>query len=212
MSGGDRAGASRAGACSCKVGRTAEKYGLDDLDELLCQRRADGASLRRLETVVNEAVLRAALEGTDTDVFRDAAAIYRNLTGEDASAGVRTETEAWLSRVGVDPAELDGDFVSYQTVRTHLRECLGVDTTRERSLSVGDAEGTIEWARSRSEGIVGRTIERLDGTEGFHCGAVDVTTVVRVSCADCGGSYPVERFLDRGGCDCATDAPTGDRQ
>ncbi|WP_277543030.1 rod-determining factor RdfA [Haloarcula laminariae] len=204
MSDGDRV----SGACSCKVGRTAGKYGLDGLDERLRERRADGASLRRLETVVNEAVLQAALEGADTDVLRDAASIYRNLTGEDVSTGVRTETEAWLSRVGVDPAELDRDFVSYQTVRSHFRECLGVDTARERSLSVDDAEGTIEWARSRSQGIVGRTIERLDGTDGFHCGSVDVTTVVRVSCADCGGSYPVERFLDRGGCDCETDAQT----
>ena len=135
----------------------------------------------------------------------DAAAIYRNLTGDDISAGVRTETEAWLSRVGVDPAELRDDFVSYQTVRTHLRECLDVDTARESSLSVDDAEGTIEWARSRSEGIIGRTIERLGDTDGFHSGAVDVTHVARVSCADCGASYPVEKFLDRGGCDCDTD-------
>lgn len=209
MSDGDQVAVTGAGACSCKVGRTAEKHGLEELDEVLHERRADGASLRRLETVVNEAVLRAALEGTDTDVFRDAAAVYRNLTGANASAGVRTETEAWLSRVGVDPDELDGDFVSYQTVRSHLRDCLGVDTARDHSLSVADAEGTIEWARSRSEGIIRRTVERLDDTDGFASGSVDVTHVVRVSCTDCGASYPAERFLDRGGCDC--DADEGDQ-
>jgi len=201
MSGGNVAPAPGA-ACSCKVGRTAETYGLDDIDDLLRERRAEGASLRRLETVVNEAVLRAALRDTDTDVFRDAAAIYRNLTDDDVSAGVRTETEAWLSRIGVSPDELTGDFVSYQTVRTHLRECLDVDTTRDTTLSVADAEGTIEWARSRSEGIIGRTIERLADTDGFESGTVAVTHVVRVSCSDCGASYPVERFLDRNGCDC----------
>ncbi len=205
MSDGDQLAVAPAGACSCKVGRTAEQYGLDGLDELLRERRAEGASLRRLETVVNEAALRSALEAADTDVFRDAETIYRNLTSEDVSAGVRTETEAWLSRVGVDPAELDADFVSYQTVRSHLRECLDVDTARDSSLSVDDAEGTVEWARSRSEGIIGRTIERLDDTDGFHSGTVDVTQVVRVSCRDCGASYPVERFLDRGGCDCGSD-------
>lgn len=189
-------------ACGCKVGRTAERYGVDDIDDLLRERRAEGASLRRLETVVNEAVLRAALEDSDTDVFRDVTTIYRTLTDDETSAGVRTETRAWLSRVGVDPDELTDSFVSYQTVRSHLRDCLDVDTDRDSTLSVDDAGGTIEWARSRSEGIVRRTIERLDDTDGFHSGPVDVTHVVRVSCVDCGASYPVERFLERGGCDC----------
>lgn len=214
MSDGDQVAVPQGTACTCKIGRKAAKYGLDGLDDRLLDRQADGASLRRLETVVNESLLRAALAAADTDVFRDVSTIYRTLSDEETSAGVRTETEAWLSRVGVDPVELDEDFVSYQTVRSHLRDCLDVDTTRESSLSVADAEGTIEWARSRSEGIVGRTIERLADTDGFRCGDVDVTHVVRVTCADCGGSYPVERFLDSGGCDCGTDgqAGSGDRQ
>lgn len=202
MSDGDEMTVPDVTTCSCKVGRTAEAYGLDDIDALLRERRAEGASLRRLETVTNEAVLESALEDADTEGLRDATTIYRNLTDEETSAGVRTETRAWLSRVGLDPDELCGDFVSYQTVRTHLRECLDVDTTRETSLSVEDAEGTIEWARSRSEGIVRRTIERLDGTDGFRSGDVDVTHVVRVACDDCRNSYPVEQFLGNGGCDC----------
>ncbi|MBX0288420.1 hypothetical protein EGH22_18985 [Halomicroarcula sp. F28] len=202
MTDGNRMAVSGEASCACKIGRTAETYGIDDIDRLLRDRRAEGASLRRLETVVNEAVLRAALEETGTHVPGDVTDIYRTLTDGETSAGVRTETRAWLSRVGVDPDDLEGDFVSYQTVRTHLRECLDVDTTRESTLSVDDAVGTIEWARSRSEGIVRRTVERLDETDGFHTGTVDVTHVVRVSCGDCGASYPVERFLDRGGCDC----------
>ena len=101
---------------------------------------------------------------------------------------------------------MTSDFVSYQTVRTHLRDCLDVETGRDSSLSIADAEGTIEWARSRSEGIVGRTIERLRDAGGVRAGSVEVSHVVRVSCVDCGGSYPVETFLDRGGCDCGTDA------
>ncbi len=202
MSDGKRVTVTGAATCSCKIGRTAETYGIDDIDGLLRARRAEGASLRRLETVVNEAVLRAALEDTDAHVPGDVTDIYRTLTDGEASAGVRTETRAWLSQAGVDPEALEGDFVSYQTVRTHLRECLDVDTTRETTLSVDDAAGTIEWARSRSEAIVRRTVDRLGGTDGFHSGSVDVTHVVRVSCGDCGASYPVERFLERGGCDC----------
>ncbi|MFC6758217.1 MULTISPECIES: rod-determining factor RdfA [Haloarcula] len=202
MSDGNQVTVSGETSCACKIGRTAETYGIDDIDGLLRDRRAEGASLRRLETVVNETVLRAALEDTGAHVPGAVTDIYRTLTDAKTSAGVRTETRAWLSRVGVDPDDLEGDFVSYQTVRTHLRECLDVDTTRETTLSVDDAVGTIEWARSRSESIVRRTVERLDETDGFHSGSVDVTHVVRVACGDCGASYPVERFLERGGCDC----------
>jgi hypothetical protein len=205
MSDGEQVAVPRQSTCGCKLGRQAERYGLDRLDDRLLDHREDGASLRRLETVVNEAILRAALQRADTEFGRDVSAIYRKLTDDDTSAGVRTETEGWLSRTGIEPDELRGDFVSYQTVRTHLRNCLDVDTNRERTLSVEDAEGTIEWARSRSGGIVERTIERLRDTDGFTSGSVEVSHVIRVSCADCGASYPVERFLERGGCECDTD-------
>ncbi|WP_254274422.1 rod-determining factor RdfA [Haloarcula marina] len=199
----DREGVSASGTgCACKIGRNAEKYGIEGLDEELLRRRDDGASLRRLETVVNEMILRATLRRAETDVIGDVSTMYRRLTDDDASAGERTEVREWLTRAGGDPDALLDDFVSYQTVRTHLRECLDVDTNREATLTVEDAKGTVEWARSRSAGIVERTIERLQKTEGFHSGQVEVGHVIRVSCSDCGKSYPIERFLERGGCEC----------
>lgn len=197
-----------AATCSCKVGRTAEKYGLDGLDDTVLDRRRDGASLRRLETVVNEAVLGAALRAADAEFVGEVSGIYENLAGDDTSAGVRTETTVRLARAGIDHESLTADFVSYQTVRTHLRDCLDVETGRDSTLSVEDAEGTIEWARSRSGGIVARTIERLRDTDGFRAGSVEVTHSIRVSCIDCGASYPVETFLDRGGCDCEVGTET----
>jgi len=193
---------SRDPACDCKVGRNVSKYGLSEFDRRLRQRRADGASLRSLERVVNEALLQRALDAADAEVIGDVSSIYAKLTGDDVSAGDRTEVRERLARAGVDTEELQSDFVSYQTVRTHLRECLDVDTARSRSLSTDDAQGTIEWARSRSEGIIERTLERLDDSDAVRAGALDVTHVVRVSCQDCGESYPVGTFLDRGGCDC----------
>lgn len=199
----DRTTASGGPVCSCKVGRAAAQYGLDRLDQRLLDRRDDGASLRRLETVVNEAILAASLRDADADVIGTPSSIYETLTDDDASAGQRTELEGRLSQAGVDVDALHSDFVSYQTVRTHLRECLDVETNRQSQLSLADAQRTIEWARSRSEGIVERTIERLDGAEGFHAGDVDVNHVVRVSCPDCGASHPIEAFLDRGGCHCS---------
>ncbi|MFB6141588.1 MAG: rod-determining factor RdfA [Halosimplex sp.] len=194
-------GAGDAG-CSCKVGRAVRTYDLGAFDRTLVDRRRDGASLRDLETVVNEAILRAALREADADVIGDVSSVYERLTGDDASAGERAELRGRLERAGVDVDALSDDFVSYGTVRTHLRECLDVETDRRTPLSVEDARGTVEWARSRSEGIVERTLDRLGATPEFAAGDLSVTHVVRVTCADCGATYPVDEFVDRGGCDC----------
>jgi hypothetical protein len=190
--------------CSCKIGRVVRRYELGAFDRTLTDRREDGASLRDLETVVNEAVLRAALRDADADVIGDVSSVYEGLTGDEASAGERAELRGRLTRAGVDIDGLETDFVSYQTVRTHFRECLDYDTDRRSALSVEDARGTVEWARSRSEGIVERTLDRLTGTDGFRAGDLAVSHVVRVTCEDCGATYPVDEFVDRGGCDCTT--------
>lgn len=188
--------------CSCKVGRASRTYGLGDLDRRLRRRRAEGASLRDLERVVNEAILRSALRSASAEVVGDVAGIYDALTGSDASAGERTEARERLSAAGVDVDAVEADFVSYGTVRSHLRECLDVDTGRETSLSVEDGTGTIEWARARSEGIVERTLDRLADQDRIAAGDLDVTHVVRVSCTNCGRTEPVDTFLANEGCDC----------
>jgi hypothetical protein len=188
--------------CSCKVGRNARAYDLEGFDARLRERHAGGASLRDLERFVNETLLHRALEAVDADVIGDVASVYEALTDEDVSAGRRTEVRERLSQAGVDVEALRADFVSYGTVRTHLRDCLGVETTRAAPLSVDDARGTIEWARSRSEGIVDRTLDRLADGDQVAAGDLEVAHTVRVTCADCGISRSVEAFLDRGGCDC----------
>lgn len=194
--------------CGCKVGRNIEKYELNRFDEKLLEQRDDGASLRHLESVVNKALLRSALEDSRRDFIGDVDSIYERLTDAEMSAGKRAETADQLSRGDVDVDELLSDFVSYQTVRTHLQDCLEVDTRRGQSLNPEDARGTIEWARSRSEGIIERTIERLSGVSGFQSGDVDVTYTVRVSCPDCKTSSRIEAFIERGGCQCSVEGAT----
>lgn len=194
-----------ASSCSCKIGRNVQKYSLGEFDRRLTDRHRDGASLRDLETVVNEAILSASIRAADAEVIGDVSSVYETLTGDAASAGERTELRDRLSRAGVEVEAVTDDFVSYQTVRTHLRECLDLSTDQRDPLSVEDARGTIEWARSRSEGIVERTLERLAGTDAVTAGDVDVSHVVRATCDECGATFPVDVFIDRGGCDCPAD-------
>lgn len=192
-------------SCACKLGRVARSRGLVTIDRRLRERRADGASLRDLERVVNVALLDSALRGAAVDVV-DGGAVYDGLAGEDASAGERTELRRRLAREGVDVDAVLADFVSYQTVRSHLRDCLGIDTGRQPSLDAADGKGTIEWARARSEGIVGRTLQRLARDGEITAGDLDVTHAVRVTCTRCGTTTSVGSFVEAGGCDCGPDA------
>jgi hypothetical protein len=188
--------------CSCKLGRNLAAYGLDGLHEKVRARRADGDSLRDLERFVNRSLLEGAIREAGADVIGDVDSIYDALAGDDVSAGERTEVRERLEHAGVDVAGAEDAFVSYQTVRTHFRECLDVETARESRLSVDDARGTIEWARSRSEGIVERTVQRLAAADEVVAGDIDVSHVIRIDCPDCGATAPVDEFVDRGGCDC----------
>lgn len=209
MDGPTPAGAADPPGCSCKVGRVARDRGLVGLDADLRERHAAGASLRDLEEYVNVTLLERALADAAADVVGDVEGVYRGLTGSDASAGERTELRERLRRAGVDVEALGSAFVSYQTVRSHLRECLGVDTDRTEALDPDDALGTIAWARARSEGVVERTLERLARDDALATGDLDVSQVLRVSCGSCGVTAPVDAFVERGGCDCASAASGG---
>lgn len=192
-----------AAPCSCKVGRDASNYDLPDLDRKLRRRHAEGASLRELERHVNEALLESALREADVDAVGGVDSLLHALVDDAASAGTRTEARERLARAGVDVESLTEDFVSYQTVRTHLRECLDVETGRGSDLTAEDARGTIAWARSRNEGVIRRTLERLDKSGELSTGGIEVSTVVRVTCTDCDSTYLLHDLLERGGCDCA---------
>lgn len=197
--------------CSCKIGRNSREYGIPELNSRLQNRHADGASLRDLEQFLNETLLQNALRETSVDVIGDESAIYQTLVADDVSAGRRTETRERLTSAGLDVPDLLEDFVSYQTVRTHLRTCLDVDTDRETLLSVSDGRGTIEWARSRSEAITARTLERLAESEHLPAGDLDVSSVIRVSCQTCGTTRLLETFFEEDGCECTADGPATER-
>lgn len=189
-------------ACGCKVGRSAAKYGADDLDRALRRRRAEGASLRDLESFVNARLLGAAVDATDATVAGDPASIYAALTDDGVSTDRRVRVQDRLADVGLDLDELEADFVSYQTVRTHLRDCLGMDTGRSGVETVEEGRGVVERVRDRDREIIERTLARLRRRGALGIGDVTVTVAVTVECGQCGRSHRLRDLLDEGGCDC----------
>lgn len=186
----------------CKVGRSAAAYGLANVDEDLRRRHARGESLRDLAAFVNRRILGRAIDSAEVDAVSDADTIYDLLAEDDLSAGRRTEIREKLARAGVDVEAVESSYVSHQTVRDHLRECLSVDTSVSAEVDPESARGTIEWARARFLGIAERTVERLASAGELAVGDVEVTGTVRVTCTDCGETYRFGVLIDRGSCGC----------
>jgi hypothetical protein len=189
----------------CKLDRVAEKWELSALDDRLQSRRTEGDSLRDLEQYVNTRVVRAAMQATGMDAIDgEASNLYRLLTDDSVSTGKRVTVESRLERNGVDPESLRSDFVSYQTVRTHLRDCLDVATSRDTDLDTDEARTTVHKLLSRTEAVTERTLERLETAGRLTIPQPSVSVSLRVSCSACGDDYTFSQLLARGGCSCRT--------
>ncbi|WP_158853390.1 rod-determining factor RdfA [Halorhabdus sp. CUG00001] len=198
--------------CSCKVGRVAERYDLSDLDTDLQSRHDAGTSLRALATVLNKRILRTALEraGGDTSTLvssdRGVDTLFDVLDGStEATDTERVRVKTRLEQAGVDVEAVTDDWVSHATIKSHLNECLSVDTSRETSITESDAIDTIEWTRTRSENVIAETIERLQNAGLIAVGEPTTSVRARITCEDCGRSYAVRDLLDAGGCACRDD-------
>ena len=188
---------------ACKIDTVAEERQLTAIDDRLKDRWADGDSLRDLEAFFNKAVLRAAMTAAGMKTIDgEPSNLYRLLTDGTVTSGKRVDAESKLRRNGVDPDTVADDFVSYQTVRTHLNDCLGVQTARESTLSVTDARNTVHKLVSRIESVTLRTIERLCREGTLSIVGPSVTVSVRVACSECNDEYTFSTLLERERCSC----------
>lgn len=189
-----------------KVARLIDEYGLDGLGAEMERRWTaegdDRLSLRDLAAYFNREVLSAAMADAGMQPLGgEAENVYRLLTG-DVSGAERTRTERRLEREGIDVDALRGDFVTYQAIRTYLREHRGAAyDTDDRDRTVVEAEN-IGKLRGRTTAVVAGKLDQL--RDGGHIELGDAQTFVEISvlCSDCGEQYGIDELLDRGGCDC----------
>lgn len=192
-----------------KVHRVSTKYGLASVDGELRSRytrEEDRHSLRQLAAYFNREVLRSAMERAGLDPLDgEVENMYRLLTDEETSAGVRTQARNRLERCGVDVDDLTGDFVTYQSINRHLKERLGVEYQSARP--PGESEQTrgknrILALRNRLAAVTETTLRRLASRGDISLGEFDIMIDVNVACPDCGAYLSVREVFDRGGCDC----------
>jgi hypothetical protein len=124
------------------------------------------------------------------------------LTGDDVSPERRADVGDRLELLGIDVEDLKSDFVSHQTVKNHLSNCLDVDTSRGGIESVKEGRAKLAWATDRHRTVVESVLRQLDRGGQVSVADYDITKTTSITCRDCETTYRIDEFLKRGGCEC----------
>jgi hypothetical protein len=190
-----------------KVARLIEAYGLDGLGAELEHRwTAEGEdrwSLRDLADHFNRRLLEAALADADVRTLDgEPANVYRLLTDDEVSDADRTRTRRRLERDGVDVDGLLDSFVSYQAVRTYLREYRDAEYAEPEGDRLATERENLQRLQGRTESVTEGKVQQLRRGGHLEVGSVRTLVEVAVVCEDCGARYEISTLLDRGHCDC----------
>jgi hypothetical protein len=186
-----------------KVDTLIGEYGLDGLgDELkflwTAENPNEHRSLRELADYFSRAILEAVLGETDLQPVKgEVENIYRLITADDVSAADRTRIRRRLEREGIDVDELRSDFVSYQAVRTYLREYKNAEYQPGETDRVKSTGETLQRFQSRTATVAEDKLEQLSEDD-ITLGDARVTVDIRVYCHGCDRQYGVGTLLDRG--------------
>jgi hypothetical protein len=190
-----------------KIERLLEKYELDGLGAELEERWTRDAderdSLRSLADVFNRRLLGAAMRDAQLDPLAgEVENIYRQLTSDEVSRGARTEVETRLTQQGVDIDAVESEFVTYQAVRSYLKDVRGVTHGTSSGDPFEQGREQLERLVGRTTAVVDRKLEQFASNGRLTLGSFRVRTVVMVYCEDCERQYHVSALLSTDGCEC----------
>lgn len=196
-------------ATRSKVVRLIDEYelhGLGDELEDRWTRSENRSSLRDLAEYFNQQLLSIALETTDSELLDgEVDNLYRLLTNDDITSGVRQETRSHLEQQGVDADSLENDFVSYQAIRTYLRNYRDVSPPDDSDSPEAHRErkyATVQQLTSRLTTVATDALAELANAGHLTLGEFDVLVTVRVHCSDCDTRVSITDLLRQGGCEC----------
>lgn len=193
-----------------KVERLLDEYELTGLgDELVESWTAEGderKSLRQLATEFNVALVDAALERENVSHFdTDGQAIYEALADEDGERD-RATVETRLERAGIDVEELERDFVTYQAIRSYVKDVRDAEyETATDEEHIEKQKNTIQRLVSRATSVTEEKLTRLRNTDRISLGDFRLIIDFQVYCRDCETQKTVATLLDDGGCDCESE-------
>jgi hypothetical protein len=192
-----------------KVSRLIDEYDLAGIGtelETRWTRTEDRSSLRDLADYFNEELLRTALVGSGSNPLDgEVENFYRLLTDDDVTSGVRQQARNQLDGKGIDPADLENDFVTYQSIRTYLKNYRdasapgGGSSPEDR---IKRKRSTIQRLGARLTDVTEQSLRELAAASIITLGEFDVIVTVRVHCTSCGTQQSVSTLLTNHGCEC----------
>lgn len=203
QSDGSRTGS---GGRQSKVGRLIEEYDLQGLGaelERLWTADEDRRSLRDLAEYFNQQLLTQALEAaTIQPLDGEVENTYRLLTDDEVSSAEATRIKRRLERDGVDVESLLDDFVTYQAIRTYLKDHRDAEYTPDETDPLEREETNLQKLRGRMVSVTEGKVEQLRESDELTLGEFRTLAEIQVICEDCNTQYDVVELLDRGGCHC----------
>jgi hypothetical protein len=193
-----------------KVARLIEGYGLDGIGDELESRwtgeSGERDSLRTLADTFNKRLLEQVMRKAGMDPIEgEVTNLYRLLTDEDVSRGVKTEVETKLEQKEIDIKALRKDFVTYQAIRTFLTDVRGASYDTDTSNGIENIQSSFARLIGRTTTVVEQKLEQLKSAGKLTLGTFHVRTGVTVYCEGCETQYDVTDLLDAGGCECEPD-------
>jgi hypothetical protein len=189
-----------------KVARLLEKYDLEGLGAEMEARwtaEEDRMSLRALAAEFNQEILRACLGDAGIDTLNgEIENIYRLLTDEDVSAAQRTRVRRRLQRDGMDVDALEADFVTYQAIRTYLKEYREAEYVQEDRDPIEREVENVERLRGRVETVTTGKLDQLQNSGALSLGSARTMVDIKVVCEDCHSQYDILELLEEEECDC----------
>lgn len=190
-----------------KIGRLLETHDLNGLGEEL--ERAWTAdenrkSLRELADYFNKQLLRRHLEQTDIQpVQGEVETFYQLLGSEDGTTADRTRVRRRLEREGVDVERLQSDFVSYQAIRTYLKNERGAEYNHTTADSAERQAEQLQQLQGRVASVADGKLEQLRDSGDITLGEFHVLVSTQVVCEDCNTHMEVAELLEQGSCECS---------
>lgn len=193
-------------ACDCKVGRVADDWNLGPAErDIIATWREDGTSLRSLAAKFNRRLLRQAMkEAGNPPLDGEVMNLYRLLTDDDVSQGMVIQASNRLAEKGVAVESVKGDFVSYQTVNRHLKNCVGIyDNDRDRPIEVDEAKDRIYSLRNRTKEVTKQALTQLRRSEGNSFENFEMYVNISARCTECGEQLDIAELLEGETCRCS---------
>ncbi|WP_436927472.1 rod-determining factor RdfA [Halosimplex amylolyticum] len=192
-----------------KVARLIQEHELEGMGNELERRwtRAENrSSLRDLADYFNRELLRTVLESEGaTPLNGEVENYYRLLTDDEATSGVKQQVRNQLEDRGINVDALMADFVSYQSIRTYLKQYREVKPPNDQSSEedrIEQKRATIQRLANRLVRVTEQSLSELANTSRITIGDFSVIVTVRVHCSDCDTQQPVTDLLTNGGCAC----------